>query len=208
MGEPSGDDCASVWTVRTGEPSDRDRIRALWLEVFGRTTDMTAWIGAAFDGGDGTDDRPVDPDDLEAFVAVDGEDVPVAFTIVALLGPQEASRYVRGIVPADEFPETTAIIHMLAVDEGWRDAGVATAVVGRCFDWGDRRADVMLATLWVREDAPDAAPVAAEHDFPPIARVKGFYREGRLRCPDCGDPCTCEATINVKPFPETDEGDV
>ena len=27
-------------------------------------------------------------------------------------------------------------------------------------------------------------------------------------CPDCGDPRTCEAIINVKPFPETDEGDV
>lgn len=181
--------------VRTGTARDREQILDLWHDRFGHLGD-TAHLDAALG----------DDDAATAFVGESGEEV-VGFAIVSLFDPDTASGYVGGVYPPREFPEGTGVIHQLAVDPSVSDRRVGSALTRRCMDWARGRTPMMLVVLWRRPDHVDGSVLAERFDYDEILRLKGYYRSRRDHCPDCGQHCTCDATVHVRPLSQrpTDE---
>jgi ribosomal protein S18 acetylase RimI-like enzyme len=177
--------------MRPGEPADREDLVDIWRERFGGEDDLGAWL----------DDALGDDEETVAFVA-DEDGTPVGFAVVALLDPEATSGYVGGVYPPAELPERTAVIHALGVAEEHTDGEVGSALTERCIDWGAGRAPMLLAVIWRREDHVDASVLTERYDIQEVARIKGYYRGRREHCPDCGDTCTCDATVHVRPLPE------
>jgi GNAT superfamily N-acetyltransferase len=177
--------------MRPGEPADRDDLLDVWREQFGSLEGVEGWV----DGALGDDEETV------VFVA-DEDGRPVGFAVVALLDPGDASGYVEGVYPPEEFPDRTGVIHLLAVDDGHRDEAVGSALTERCMEWASGETPMMLVVLWRREDHVDSSVLAEHFDYDEVARIKGYYRGRRQHCPECGDPCTCDATVHVRPLPE------
>jgi len=182
------------WRLRAGEPADRDALLAIWREQFGVLEGVPEWV----------DDALGDPANVEAVVAVDAEDgggTPIGFAVVALLDPETVSGYVRGVYPPERFPERTGVIHLLAVDDEHTDGAVGTALTRRCMDRATGETPLMLVLLWRREDRVDSSVLAEHFDYDEVVRIKGYYRTTREHCPDCGDTCTCDATVHVRALP-------
>lgn len=183
-GEPSGG-----WDLRRGDTADREALLALWAARFGDRQELTRWL----------DDALGDDEAAVAFVA-DGGDGPVGFAIVTLLEAQAARGYVRGLYPVDAFPERTAVIHALAVEEAHGDRAMGSALTEACIDWATDRAPMLLTVIWRREDHVDASVLTARYDIEEVLRIKGYYLDRREHCPDCEDTCTCDATVHVRPL--------
>jgi len=181
--------------VRTATARDRAAIRSLWRERFGDLGDSTHLDAALGDGAAAT-----------GFVAESGEGV-VGFATVSLFDPDTASGYVGGVYPPTAFPDATGVIHQLAVDSSVSDRRVGSALTRRCMDWARGRTPMMLVVLWRRPDHVDGSVLAERFDYDEVVRLKGYYRGRREHCPDCGQHCTCDATVHVRPLSQrpTDE---
>lgn len=189
MGIEGVDDASAAWDLRHGEPSDRAAVRSIWHEQFGRLDGADRWLDDALGDNAGT----------VSFVAADGGSV-VGFAVVSLLDPGTASGYVSGLYSPEQFPRRTAVIHMLAVDDGYGDMAIGSALTDRCMQWAAGETAMMLVVLWRREDHVDSSVLAEQFDFETVARIKGYYRDRRDYCPDCGPSCTCDATVHVRPL--------
>lgn len=185
----AADESAAGWHPRHGEASDRDDLLDIWREQFGVPDDLGTWL----------DDALGDEEETVAFVA-DEDGTPVGFAVVALLEPEATSGYVGGVYPPSELPERTAVIHALGVAEDQKDGAVGSALTEQCIEWGTGRAPMLLAVIWRRENHVDASVLTAWYDIQEVARIKGYYRDRREHCPDCGETCTCDATVHVRPL--------
>jgi len=174
------------WSLRRAVDVDRSAIHRLWAESFGTPgDDVRSWLDRALG------DAPV-----ACWVGTDRSGRVVGFIVTAVGDRPFVRDYLNGHAVVDSLPTRVSVIHMLGVDPEWRSKGVATGLVQRSIDWASERTSILLVVLWRREDHVDSSGLASKFGFAYVCTLEEFY-EGRPDCPDCGDACSCRATVHV-----------
>jgi GNAT superfamily N-acetyltransferase len=135
-------------------------------------------------------------DDGDPFVygvtAVRGTTV-VGFGLLGWYTAEELADYLTETPDVDAaYP--APVLHLGVVDEQHENQGIATRLMqARVQHAQQQDASYLWGASW-RRSGKDSAPVFERCDFQPVHHVNDYYSD-RTWCPDCGDTCTCSATI-------------
>jgi GNAT superfamily N-acetyltransferase len=171
-------------------PSHRDEIEELYREFCRPDEELL--------------DVALDPDhkDYEynqVFVAVTNDGSVIGFAAANRCGREWLSGALDVGAIEHRFTDKMGYFNTLCVAENWRGKGVGSALVRSRFEWL-RSHDVqkVFGVSWVRDDGPSSKYLFEKFGFEELAHVHEYYYRDetpRRWCPDCGEPCGCDAKI-------------
>lgn len=172
--------------IREASKIDRREIEQLWSRRLG--SDPSSALDLALD----------DESAVHACVATNIEEI-VGFGICLILQPAELEDLYS--VSFDGYPlgDRIAVMHMAAVDEGWENRGIGSALMQVRLSLACEYYDVDSAfgLSWLRENHLDSSVLFEKFGFERVDTVEGYFGggDGRSDCPDCGAHCECSAGL-------------
>lgn len=171
---------------------DADAVQHLWGTRFGGApSTQTNWIEAVLDPGHSAEG-------LVAAAVPDGRVVGFSFLDV---GSRDYTRRYLGLDALDlDLPlaDRNGLFHLSCVEADWEGSGVGSAFYERRLTILRER-DVPRAAgiAWHRPQTVDSRVLFEKYAFTRLVSVERYYTRTtpRANCPDCGDPCTCTASL-------------
>lgn len=181
----------SSFRVRQIQPSDTEIVEELWYRR------------AGFEFGKSME-RALDPEVGYYCLVATHQDLVIGFALVIMLREEYAQDYFRTPIEFS-FPDLTAFIHAIAVDEDFEGKGVGTELMRRHLDACEKDPEVggVMGAAWLRPGKPDSSSLFEKLGFQCLKTVENFYRdsngESTRDCPEClPEPCSCSSAIYGK----------
>jgi GNAT superfamily N-acetyltransferase len=137
--------------------------------------------------------------------AIEQDGKLVAASVTRLLVPDDVDYYARFGDPAIRLFATHRVgsLEALAVDSGYRRAGLGRALVGARLEWiAGRTYGAAAGVAWISGSAASSETLYRSLGFTFSDRVAEFYLEESRRdgwtCPSCRGPCHCAAAFFYK----------
>lgn len=187
----------AAFHLRPMTPDDAGAVRQLWAHRFGGApATRQKWIDAV-----------LDPDHTAtARIATARADLSVVGFGMLEVGSRAYTRRYLGLDALDlsaPLADRNGLFHLCCVREAWEGRGVGSALHARRLRLLAER-DVVQAfgIAWHRPHTVDSRVLFEKHDFTALATVDQYYARTtpRSKCPDCGGPCTCTASLYTRPL--------
>lgn len=178
--------------VRELDDADRAVVLQIWNDEFGieNKEGQAEFVDAAIDT-----DQPY----TYGVVAADPQTESIAgFGIIRRSNPQWVENYLH--VPLEvEIPDNTAVMHISCVREAQQGRGIGTKLFNARIKWAiENECPAIVGVAWLREGRYGSAALFDQFGFERLETYEKYYLnelDGPTSCPDCGNPCECDAAI-------------
>lgn len=177
--------------------SDTAAVKALWSRRFGeKPSTQENWINAALNA----------THSVAGFVAVNQSEDEILGVSFLEVGNREYTEQYLGLETlgvSAPLHDQNGIFHLSCVKtaaEGW---GIGSAFYERRLRELERReVPHVVGIAWHRPHTVDSRVLFEKYDFTCHATIENYYeRVGRRpHCPDCGEHCTCTASLYARPI--------
>lgn len=175
--------------------SDTAAVKALWAKRFGeKPSTQENWINAALSA----------THSVAGFVAVTQDEDEILGLSFLEVGSREYTEKYLGLNTLDvdvPIQDENGIFHLSCVRKTVEGCGIGSAFYERRLrELEHREVSHAVGIAWHRSDTVDSRVLFEKYDFACHATVDGYYeRVGeRPHCPDCGEQCTCTASLYVR----------
>lgn len=180
--------------IRPVTPTDRPAVLSLWEDRLGEGYTDHELLDAA-----------ISPDEETAigFVADTISSGLCGFGLGRLGTPTEAANYLDVPIDRIEHSESIGVLSVLCIATNHEGQGIGTALIeARLAELYARGCTAVYTVSWLRGNHRDSSSLFQSLGFERVANLPEKWRipsklEG-FSCPDCGNPCTCDATLFVR----------
>lgn len=186
-------DTTQAWYVRPAESEYREQIEDLW-KVFSRPDEDLL-------------DAALDPEHEgypynRAFVALTNRGKVAGFAVANRCNREWLAGALNVGAIEHRIGSSNGYLNTLCVDEDWREKGIGSALVRARLEWL-RSNDIprVFGVSWLPEDGPSSKYLFEKFGFEELAHIREYYYQDespRRWCPDCGEPCSCDAKIYAR----------
>jgi GNAT superfamily N-acetyltransferase len=183
-------DTRQAWSVCPAMPSHRDQIEELWLEFSKPDAELL--------------DVALDPDHEnyeynQVFSAVTQNGDLVGFAVACRCGQEWLLDALGVEVLEHRVADRNGYLHTLCVDPDYREQGIGSQLVKTRLEWlASHDVEATFGVAWLPEEGPSSRYLFEKFGFEELAHVREYYYrdiDPRRWCPDCGEPCECDAKI-------------
>lgn len=172
--------------------SDTAAVKALWADRFGeKASTQENWINAALSA----------THSVAGFVAMNQAEDEILGVSFLEVGDREYTEQYLGLDTLDvsvPLRDENGIFHLSCVRKAAEGCGIGSALYERRLrELEHRDVSHVVGIAWHRSDTVDSRVLFEKYDFTRHATIDDYYeRVGqRPHCPDCGDTCTCTASL-------------